>query len=199
MIYFDNAATTYPKPRAVRETVSRALTQLGANPGRGGHEMAYAAAKKFTACEPRFRIFLTSARPETSFLQKNCTEAPQPCYQGTCASRLPFCLLRFRAQRRNAPAGNAETARRLHLGSRVHGETEEKTVAGFQACIRKNTVAIICTGASNVFGKLCRSKNWRRSPHAHGIPFVADLAQTGRHPAAFHAQKRHRLCLRAGP
>ena len=38
MIYFDNAATTYPKPMAVTNAVRTALQKYGANPGRSGHK-----------------------------------------------------------------------------------------------------------------------------------------------------------------
>ena len=34
MMYFDNAATTYPKPTTVNQAVERALRLYGANPGR---------------------------------------------------------------------------------------------------------------------------------------------------------------------
>ncbi len=38
--YFDNAATTFPKPREVIEAVQQCLTLYAANPGRGGHRLA---------------------------------------------------------------------------------------------------------------------------------------------------------------
>lgn len=40
MIYLDNAAGSHPKPEIVRNTVFRALTELGASPGRGRHSLA---------------------------------------------------------------------------------------------------------------------------------------------------------------
>ena len=36
MLYFDNAATTWPKPAEVKNAVLSALTYYGANPGRSG-------------------------------------------------------------------------------------------------------------------------------------------------------------------
>ncbi len=42
MIYLDNAATTYPKPRLAANTV--ATTKIGTNPGRSGHNMSIAVA-----------------------------------------------------------------------------------------------------------------------------------------------------------
>ena len=44
MIYLDNAATSYPKPRQVSDEVRRCLTQYGGNPGRGAHSLSLAAA-----------------------------------------------------------------------------------------------------------------------------------------------------------
>lgn len=45
MIYLDNAATTYPKPRAVTDAAHYALTRAGANPGRGAYSMAEQAGE----------------------------------------------------------------------------------------------------------------------------------------------------------
>lgn len=45
MIYLDNAATTYPKPKTVYQSVMRAMTEYGANPGRGSHAMAIEGAR----------------------------------------------------------------------------------------------------------------------------------------------------------
>lgn len=45
MIYLDNAATTYPKPNSVYQGVMRAMTEYGANPGRGSHSMAIEGAR----------------------------------------------------------------------------------------------------------------------------------------------------------
>jgi cysteine desulfurase/selenocysteine lyase len=43
-LYFDNAATSYPKPEAVYQACDRALRTLG-NPGRGGHRLALDGAR----------------------------------------------------------------------------------------------------------------------------------------------------------
>lgn len=44
-IYLDNAATSFPKPEEVYRAVEDTMRTLGANPGRGGHRMAIAAAR----------------------------------------------------------------------------------------------------------------------------------------------------------
>ena len=46
MIYFDNSATTFPKPQAVYWAVNNSLKQYGANPGRSGHSLSMASANQ---------------------------------------------------------------------------------------------------------------------------------------------------------
>ena len=44
-IYFDNAATSDPKPPSVVKAVTDALTRCNANPGRSGHRVAIEAGR----------------------------------------------------------------------------------------------------------------------------------------------------------
>jgi len=40
MIYFDNAATSWPKPPGVAEAMTHFIEAVGANPGRAAHRQA---------------------------------------------------------------------------------------------------------------------------------------------------------------
>ncbi|UKI15559.1 MAG: aminotransferase class V-fold PLP-dependent enzyme [Ruminococcus sp.] len=44
MIYFDSAATTYPKPASVRSAAADAIVRYGGNPGRSGHKLSISAS-----------------------------------------------------------------------------------------------------------------------------------------------------------
>ena len=50
MIYLDNAATTYPKPFSVLETVYRANRKYAYNSGRGGYRESVQTAEKDFCC-----------------------------------------------------------------------------------------------------------------------------------------------------
>ena len=57
MIYFDNAATTWPKPHSVINSVTECMKHMAANPGRSGKKMAMAAGKKvFETREPNISL-----------------------------------------------------------------------------------------------------------------------------------------------
>ena len=45
MIYFDNAATSWPKPPQVAAAMVHFLGEVGANPGRSGHRRAVEASR----------------------------------------------------------------------------------------------------------------------------------------------------------
>jgi len=45
IIYLDNAASTWPKPPAVKEMMAEVIEDYAANPGRGGHTLAMKASK----------------------------------------------------------------------------------------------------------------------------------------------------------
>src|SRR5690606_13856317 len=45
MIYFDNAATSWPKPPGVAEAMLHFLNEVGANPGRSGHRLSVEAGR----------------------------------------------------------------------------------------------------------------------------------------------------------
>jgi len=45
VIYLDNAATSHPKPEGVKAAISDYLDNVGASPGRSGHQLAAAAGR----------------------------------------------------------------------------------------------------------------------------------------------------------
>ena len=46
MIYFDNAATTFPKPPMVVDEISRCIKKYCGNPGRSSHALSMRSAEK---------------------------------------------------------------------------------------------------------------------------------------------------------
>src|SRR5690625_1107985 len=72
MIYFDQAATSYPKPPEVIDKMVEFMNEIGANPGRGGHifsrraeeivaETREKASQLFGCSDPNKCIFFPNA------------------------------------------------------------------------------------------------------------------------------------------
>ncbi len=73
MIYLDNAATSWPKPESVYESLGSFLRQAGANPGRSGHQMAVAAAGAVAATREKIARLINAEEPERVVFTSNAT------------------------------------------------------------------------------------------------------------------------------
>lgn len=178
MIYFDNAATTFPKPRTVTHALSQAAVRYGANPGRAGHRMAYETAERVYAAREAVSDFFSLGKPENVIFTKNCTEALNTVIFGLARRGGHFVCSDLE---HNAVVRPLEALRRQGVctWSTAHvGETDAETLANFESVMQKNTIAVICTGASNVFGKRTPLKLLADAAHKNGVLLVADAAQT---------------------
>ena len=91
MIYLDNGATSFHKPKAVHEAVARAL-RLCANPGRGGHDAAHRAAKVVYSCREKAGKFF-SCNPEQVVFTANCTHGLNLAIKTLVKPGIRFCIV----------------------------------------------------------------------------------------------------------
>ncbi|MCD6533179.1 MAG: aminotransferase class V-fold PLP-dependent enzyme [Deltaproteobacteria bacterium] len=71
MIYLDNAATSFPKPKTVSAAMLDYLDNIGASPGRSGHQLAAAAGRiLFQARKALTRLFKLNDPRAGLFLAK---------------------------------------------------------------------------------------------------------------------------------
>ena len=75
MIYLDNAATTYPKPREVLSALSLAVEQEGGNPGRSSHALSLAAAERIDQTRAALASLLAAPDPSHFLFTLNATHA----------------------------------------------------------------------------------------------------------------------------
>ena len=75
MIYFDNAATSWPKPPEVFEAMNEFMRELGGNPGRSGHRMATGAEAMIGECRNAVSKFFGLNDPNRCIFTLNCTDA----------------------------------------------------------------------------------------------------------------------------
>jgi len=74
MIYFDNAATSFPKPDIVKCASLRAMC-LCANPGRSGHDLSLTGAEVILKARTRLCNLLNCDDPTCFVFTLNCTDS----------------------------------------------------------------------------------------------------------------------------
>ncbi|MBE6575973.1 MAG: aminotransferase class V-fold PLP-dependent enzyme [Ruminococcaceae bacterium] len=82
MIYLDNAATTFPKPPAVRREVERCLREYCGNPGRSAHKLSLAAAEAVYDCRLASAELFGISSPERIIFTYNTTYALNMAIKG---------------------------------------------------------------------------------------------------------------------
>lgn len=179
MIYLDNAATTYPKPRSVRNAVENALVNLGANPGRAGHAMSMACAEEIFRCRESAARLFHAPGPECVAFVLNCTNAVNYVVKGLLrpGDHVVTSCLEHNAVARPlyALAQNGVTV----AEARVFPGDEDATVRSFEEAMRqKNTKLVICTHASNVWGIRLPVERIAGLAHRKGILMAVDCAQS---------------------
>ena len=175
-IYFDNAATTFPKPQTVYDAAARAMRSAGGNPGRGGHMLARRAGDAvYHARETAAQMF--GAEPEHVVFTGNCTHALNLAIQGTLrqGDHVIISSLEHNSVARPA-AALAERGIISYSVAPVFAD-DGATLDAFARLIRPQTKAVICTLVSNVTGQILPIGGIAALCRKHGLSLIADGAQ----------------------
>lgn len=82
VLYFDNAATTWPKPQVVTDRMTKFLAEEAANPGRAGHRMAVGAEKTLDSIRQTLVKFINGDDLHRLIFTLNGTDALNIAFKG---------------------------------------------------------------------------------------------------------------------
>ncbi len=177
MIYLDNSATTNPKPQSVINASDNAL-RMSANPGRSGHSLSSAAAKKVydTRCEAA--EFFGVENEENVIFTPSCTFSLNTAIKSLMKNGGHAVVSELEHNAVIRPLEHLKDRGVTYTKAKVYIGDDDKTIDSFRSSINKDTRAIICTHASNVFGIRLPVERICALAHIYGIPFVLDAAQS---------------------
>ncbi len=173
MIYLDSGATTFRKPIQVAQAVQAAL-QSCANPGRGGHKPAMAAAKTVLTCRERAAALF------------DC-EAEQVVFTGSCTQGLNTAIHTLvKPGSRVVISGFEHNAVLRPLIYRNAGITvagrklfdPADTLQAWEAALKKGADAAVFTHVSNAFGYVLPVQELGALCQQYRVPFIVDAAQS---------------------
>lgn len=176
MVNFDNAATTYPKPRAVREAASQAMVQYGGNAGRGGHELAERTSRMvFDVRTAAAELF--DAKPENTILCLNCTHALNTAIKGILGKGDHVIISSLEHNSVYRPVAALMKERLITCTIAEVSSDDDETLINIRRAIRPETKAVIFTMASNVTGQITPIRRIGALCKEKGICLIADGAQ----------------------
>ena len=175
MVYLDNAATTYPKPRSVYAVWSHAITAYGANPGRAGHALAQATSEAVFASRSSCGDFF-DADPENTVFTLNCTHALNTAIKGLAHKGAHYVISDIEHNAVIRPV-HALTKQGVDYTLFETSPDIEQTVWNAERSIRPETAALVCTAAGNVTGQLLPIKELAELCRRRNVCFICDTAQ----------------------
>ncbi len=186
MIYFDNAATTFPKPLSVYREVERCIKSYCGNAGRGSHSLSRRSAEKVYEAREKIAEFFSSPSPENVFFTYNDTYALNMVIKGLLKRGDHVLISDMEHNSVYRPL--AALASKGIISYDIFDtmclsplRSPQRICANIRRMIRRETKMLIATHVSNIcsaalplreIGELCR---------AHGIIFVLDAAQSAGH------------------
>ena len=178
MIYFDNGATTFPKPPSVIRAVNAAMQRYGANPGRSGQTMSLRAPEVIYDCRRNAAQLFGAESPENIIFTDSCTTALNVVLHGLLrrGDHVVISSLEHNAVAR--PLAYLQKTRGISYSvAEVAENDDERTLQNFRRAINGNTALVVCTAASNVFGVRLPVARIAALCRIYQIPFCLDAAQ----------------------
>ncbi|MDP2945382.1 MAG: aminotransferase class V-fold PLP-dependent enzyme [Atribacterota bacterium] len=177
MIYFDNAATSYPKPKEVGQAMLHFLEKVGASPGRSGHRLSIEAGRMLYHTRESLAELFKVDDPLRIIFTLNATEALNLTLKGLLQ---PGDQVITSSMEHNSVMRPLRELEKKGVEVKVvscspKGLLEPQDI---EKSIRKNTKLIVINHGSNVIGTLLPIIEVGKIARKHNILFLVDAAQT---------------------
>lgn len=179
MIYLDNSATSFPKPREVREKMNDCLKRYCANPGRSGHKMSLKISEEVYLCREKLADMFNVSNPQRVIFTNNTTSALNLAIKGTLrrGGHVVFTSMEHNSVVR--PIYKLSETKGIDYSiapANIYGYVDAKTV---KSLIRDDTELIVVIHTSNVCGTVNPIGEIGAVARAAGVPLLVDAAQSG--------------------
>lgn len=176
-IYLDNAASSCPKPPQVIEAVSACLTHNCANPGRGAHKIAVAAARIIYKTRQKAAQLLGVEDSANIFFTQNATDSLNLALHGHLS---PGDHVVTSTVEHNAVARPLRNLARHGVevslvATDAAGLIDPEAVL---AALRPGTKLVVLTHSSNVTAAIQPLEEIVVGLKAKGVPLLVDAAQS---------------------
>ncbi|CAN5670215.1 aminotransferase class V-fold PLP-dependent enzyme [soil metagenome] len=177
MIYLDNAATSWPKPESVYETLGSFLREAGANPGRSGHKMAVAAASAVASTREKIAKLINAEESERVVFTANATDSLNLAINGLLK---PGDHVITSTMEHNSIIRPIKALESHGISFTAVRATPDGYIspAEIKKAIQPNTRLIALTHASNVTGAIVPAAEIAEVARAANVLFLLDGAQT---------------------
>ena len=169
--YFDNSATSEPKPKEVYEAVKESLEKYNINPGRSGYRKSIDVGRKIFEVREKVSKFFNLKNSLNVAFTANATEALNFAIQGSIKNKSHVITSNFEHNSVLRPLFYLKDKRDVELTFIDRYDEIEKN-------IKSNTKAIVINHISNVNGTIQDIKKIGEICKKYNILFILDASQS---------------------
>jgi len=176
-IYFDNAATSWPKPEAMINAMAAFNAHVGSNPGRSGHRLSIEAGRIIFNARETIASLLGARDPLSVIFTRNATEGINTVVRGLLhpGDHVITSNMEHNSVMRPLRAMEPDGVELSVVSCSGTGDISPDDIA---SAIKKSTKMIIVTHASNVTGIIMPIAEIAEIARENGVVMCVDAAQT---------------------
>lgn len=176
--YFDNAASSWPKPKEVSEAMVRCVEEYAANPGRGSHELAVRASRVLFETRKHLAKLFHINNPNDIVFCSNATHALNLAIKGFVKRKdhVITSMVEHNSVRR--PLEYLKRTREVQVTYVKADEKGMVDVSELRRSIRPNTRLMVINHSSNLLGTVMPIADIAEVCRERGIRLLVDAAQT---------------------
>lgn len=176
MIYLDNGATSFPKPKGMVAAMEECMMEYCGNPGRSGHTMSLKTGEAVYRARRSVAKLFGIERADRLLFTKNTTEALNLGLRGLLREGDHVITT---SMEHNSVLRPLKSLERRGVSQSIVQANREGFVSAqdVERAVRSNTRLVVVTAASNVTGTKMPLKEIGEMVRRRGILFMVDGAQ----------------------
>ena len=175
MIYLDNAATSFPKPRGMADYMAHIISTCGGSFGRGGYHFAIKNSEDVLSVRIKLADFIGTDSPERIIFTKNATEALNTAILGTVGRGDSVIVSPLEHNSVIRPL-NMAGCNIITLPLNADGTTDMSALYNY-----KYASLVVLNHASNVSGAVNDVESGAHFCKTFSIPCLIDASQSAGH------------------
>ena len=178
IIYLDHAATSWPKPEAVKEAMLQAMETAGANPGRGSHQMATNASRVLFNTRRIIAKLFGIRNPNDIVLTSNTTMSLNLAIKGILepGDHVITTMMEHNSVRR--PLEYLKSLGHIEVDYLPLTDEGQISVDMMESKVRPHTKLVVVSHSSNLLGSILPLQEISAVTRKYRIPLLVDAAQS---------------------
>jgi len=176
MIYFNNAATSFPKPPEVIEAVKEYISSIPFHSARAGFD--FEEEDVAFACRTKLAKLFNAPEPEQIVFTSGSTESLNLAIKGLELYKAHVVTTGIEHNSVIRPLKHLELDGKIKLTFVDCDATSNISPESIKAAMKDNTKAVVVNHSSNVTGSILDLKAIAKIAHEHGAKLIVDASQS---------------------